>query len=1282
MTRLIVFVLFLFVTSGLYCQTAEICANGSDDDGDSLIDCDDPDCFQPFFTDNSFGGSDSRGVEAGDVDGDGDLDLFVGNFGQPNLVWINQGGIQGGALGDFLESGQALGASNSRAVDLGDVDNDGDLDVFVANYGGPNHLWVNQGGSQGGSPGVFEQSGQAMGDSLSHAVELGDVDGDGDLDAWVANANNQPNQLWINQGGTQGGVLGVFGNSGQTLSGSNSRGVSLGDIDGDGDLDAFISNWGPNQIWINQGGDQGGLEGSYSVNAQLLGNSQSTGVSLGDIDNDGDLDAWFANSSNQVDAIWINQGFSQGGVIGEYEISSQNLGTSASAAVSFGDLDNDGDVDVWISNDVGQPNNVWFNQGGQQNGVIGSFTISGSEYGSSSTYSSVLGDFNGDGFLDACSANVGSSPNQFWINNLGAENCTSPEDCGNQVDDNSDGLVDCADPSCLRGVGYEKYTELLGSSVRYAYGDLDDDGDLDLVGNNGEVFLNFGGIQGGDTGAFMEGDSLGGVGFDNASNVVVGDIDGDGDLDIIILHRFVDARIFINSGYNSALAQVEFEERSGLSDGDFLSIGDLDGDGDLDALISDQNGIDEVWINLGGDQAGDEGYFINSGQELVNSELGTLYSGVNHLVDLDLDGDLDAIILGYLNAGSYAWYNQGGSQGGAPGVFKKEIGNGFTVGGSCAVGDVDLDGDSDVVVVRSADFGYGIYVHLNLGGIQSGLLGIVGPPIGEYGSASQDNYRDVELADHDGDGDLDMFVVGDNTNHIFENQGGIQGGVAGEFLQSALNLGDLQSAYIRIFDSDKDGDVDALITSFSGANPYELWRNNGSVYCNSDSDGDGISDECDVDNTSGPDCDLNGQDDSCQLDFDQDGIVNPCDNDYDGDGVSNLCEVLPLTPDCNDNGIADWCDLQNGFEQDCNLNGIPDSCDIDSQTSLDCNQNAIPDSCDLAAGVEFDCDLDGVPDSCKSGQVFDCNLNGIPDECEFLSGTAVDCNGNGSLDDCDLANGYEFDCDSNGQLDICDIEAGAADCNLDSVPDSCQSDSDSDGTIDLCDDDLDGDGILNACDVDQTAGEDCDLNGQDDSCQGDQDSDGEIDPCDADIDGDGIPNSCDLDLTSGADCDQDGQDDSCQPDGDADGEIDPCDPDLDNDGILNACDPDHSMGEDCNSNGILDSCDISGGSEDNDSNGIPDECEETQFIRGDVNGDSGIDISDAITVLGYLFTGGSIDCEKAADSNDDGAVNVADGIQILGYLFSGTGDPPAPFPDCGGDPTVDLLGCEAYGGCP
>ncbi|MEO2242795.1 MAG: dockerin type I domain-containing protein, partial [Candidatus Poseidoniia archaeon] len=103
---------------------------------------------------------------------------------------------------------------------------------------------------------------------------------------------------------------------------------------------------------------------------------------------------------------------------------------------------------------------------------------------------------------------------------------------------------------------------------------------------------------------------------------------------------------------------------------------------------------------------------------------------------------------------------------------------------------------------------------------------------------------------------------------------------------------------------------------------------------------------------------------------------------------------------------------------------------------------------------------------------------------------------------------------------------------------------------------------------------------------------------------------------------------------------------------------------------------------DSDGNGIPDECEETPFTRGDVNGDGGVDISDAIATLDYLFTGGTISCENSTDSNDDGSLNVADGIALLGYLFNGAAAPPPPFDACGIDPTVDALECEKFGGCP
>ena len=92
----------------------------------------------------------------------------------------------------------------------------------------------------------FTNSGSALGDSRSYSVALGDLDGDGDIDAMVANEGNQPNTVWTNDG------TGTFTDSGQALGNSDSYSVALGDLDGDGDLDAMVANDSqPNTVWTN-----------------------------------------------------------------------------------------------------------------------------------------------------------------------------------------------------------------------------------------------------------------------------------------------------------------------------------------------------------------------------------------------------------------------------------------------------------------------------------------------------------------------------------------------------------------------------------------------------------------------------------------------------------------------------------------------------------------------------------------------------------------------------------------------------------------------------------------------------------------------------------------------------------------------------------------------------------------------------------------------------------------------------------------------------------------------
>ncbi len=90
----------------------------------------------------------------------------------------------------------------------------------------------------------------------------------------------------------------------------------------------------------------------------------------------------------------------------------------------------------------------------------------------------------------------------------------------------------------------------------------------------------------------------------------------------------------------------------------------------------------------------------------------------------------------------------------------------------------------------------------------------------------------------------------------------------------------------------------------------------------------------------------------------------------------------------------------------------------------------------------------------------------------------------------------------------------------------------------------------------------------------------------------------------------------------------------------------------------------------------------TPFLRGDVNGDSTLNLADGISQLAALFSGaGPVDCADSADTNDDGSFNIADTIYLLSFLFTSGPPPPAPFPNCGLDPTGDLLGCS-FSPCP
>ncbi|MFN2196611.1 MAG: fibronectin type III domain-containing protein [Anaerolineales bacterium] len=204
--------------------------------------------------------------------------------------------------GFFISSGQSLDGGAGLDVGLGDLDGDGDLDAFVANgdplrgRGAPNEIWLNDGHA------FFNNSGQDLGNAISQAVTLGDLDGDGDLDVFVANGgegvlDGQPDEIWINDGS------GIFTNSGQRLGSQSSYGAALGDVYQDGLIDIFVAGYHDgNRVWLNDG------RGNFTLSSPGFGIENSTDVALGDIDGDGDLDALVANALSMPNRLWLHRG--------------------------------------------------------------------------------------------------------------------------------------------------------------------------------------------------------------------------------------------------------------------------------------------------------------------------------------------------------------------------------------------------------------------------------------------------------------------------------------------------------------------------------------------------------------------------------------------------------------------------------------------------------------------------------------------------------------------------------------------------------------------------------------------------------------------------------------------------------------------------------------------------------------------------------------------------------------------------------------------------------------
>lgn len=590
-------------------------------------------------------------ISAADLDGDGDIDLITSGFDTNAAVYLNDGNAtftkkdfgtstRGGisAIADFnkdekldilfsdhdynedvyiyevfFNTGDAtftnpktLSLANAEEVVVTDLNNDGAADLIFYEY------YLQEGAKimlNNGS-GTFSQGGSVNGNGISRYAQAVDADGDGNQDLIGLTINGLT--VFKNDGQ---GRLSYYSNS--TLPMSFAGHFKIGDLDEDGDPDLLLTGYEG-----AYSGSQGLLlvakndgSGKFSTQPEVVTTPAFEYISLlylADIDTDGDLDITIADYTEAT--AYLNNGTG-----GFSSIKSLNIHASASLEVAFADFDGDGDKDAAIAGNSG----VWLNEGGK-------FEFVSSLKEADFSRSVDTADIDADGDLDLLFSTYRNIQGYVYKNNGSAgfslhEGLPAPG-------------------------GFQEAHHM-------RFGDIDNDGDADIIGISSRYALSY------FTDEFIDEAAVLQVWLNNGSgafhlttttdftgavgNIQLTDINKDGKLDVLAcgdhqLYLFTnqaDARFAAPEKITAPLAEAYLFR---------MSFGDIDGDSDQDILISDIQNDALIFFSNNGD-----GGFTAS--QLAIDCYFPMGTALN---DIDSDGDLDITVVSYYD-NTTIWRNQG-----------------------------------------------------------------------------------------------------------------------------------------------------------------------------------------------------------------------------------------------------------------------------------------------------------------------------------------------------------------------------------------------------------------------------------------------------------------------------------------------------------------------------------------------------------------------------------------------------------------------------------------------